>query len=137
MGYEVVLGDLGDGGNVGLRVARPGFDVFAEPFGSKNIAFDSRLQELSTVIAQGLCQLNQPIGFNALPYVPVAMFNRVSPFQIEEYWSKQIGTANHQFIPYIGVVTSFSFIVVPFQIPFYGTGVGGATFAYTVFGIQP
>ncbi len=52
MTSRILHGDIGDGTFV-FRVSKPGFDVEAEPFGSRGISFDSRLSDIGTVVASG------------------------------------------------------------------------------------
>lgn len=131
MATQMIHGDLG-GGTWGFRVARPGYDAVSEPFGSRNISFDSRLANIGNVVAFGLAQCDGPaISFPAMNYVPVAaIFPLVGSaavigrglLKIYTYKNSQQGAnVNHFYAPTIGIVTASTIRVVSYTNPFYST----------------
>jgi hypothetical protein len=123
----MVSGQLA-GGDFGIRVSRPGYDVMAEPFGSSGISFDSRLTDIGTVIAAGLIICGgSPVTFPTMNYVPIVKINKWDGnlWEDEEYIAPSGGVAaNHRWYPAVGVVTTSSLSVIPMT---------GSTFATTSF----
>ena len=132
----MVAGALG-GGAYGMRVAKPGFDVFAEPFGSTNIAFDTRIADIGTVVASGLIQCGAgPVPFPAMNYVPIVKLLRWDGSNLSDFLYLH-GFVAHRWLPAIALVTTNSIQVVAFTSPFVNTlatfNPNGTFFLYYVF----
>lgn len=141
MSARGLMGALGDGG-YGVRVARPGYDVRYEPVGSRNISFDSRLEELGTVIASGIWAWGGgPIFFPAMPYVPVASIHQVIGNDLvrDGISSFDLNNAHHKYYPVVAVITQNYLQIVQYSIPWYDTAAGfsygGSVWAYTIYGM--
>ena len=75
---RVFTGTLSDG-SFGMRVSRAGYSAQSEALGSANISFDTRLQDIGTVIAAGLIQCGAgPVYFpgGSLDYVPLVQLQQ-------------------------------------------------------------
>lgn len=129
------------GGDYGIRVARPGYDAFAEPFGSRNISFDSRVSDIGTVVAAGLATCGgAPISFPAMPYIPICKIQMYDG----NLWSDWLfqnaagGVASvHSWIPAIAIVDNASLRVVAYTNSNYSPpdyfSPYGMLFHYSVF----
>lgn len=117
MTNRMVCGQLA-GGDFGIRVSRPGYDVMAEAFGSTGISFDSRLTDIGTVIAAGIIVCGgSPVTFPTMGYVPIVKINKWDGYlyEDEEYEAPSGGVAAvHRWYPAVGVITTSSLSVVPF-----------------------
>lgn len=119
MTNRMISGKLA-GGDYGMRVSIPGYDVFNEGFGSRNISFDTRVTEIGTVVASGLITCGgASISFPAMPYVPICKINRFDGadlFSANEYFRNATGggASGHTWLPAVAVVTNSSIQVVPF-----------------------
>lgn len=139
MTNRVVLGNLG-GGAYGLRVARPGYDVFNEPLGSAGIAFDTRLNDFGIIHAQGVTTLGTVV-FTTLPYVPLASIHRIDASNriiTEDTIQTQIGSAVHWCTPFVGLVTQNTLTIRTFDIPYYTANFAAVNtrWLYTIYAIE-
>lgn len=139
MTRRLLLGNTGSGG---LRISKPGYDVINEPYGSRNIAFDSRLSYLGSVLAAGLIQCGgAAIPFPTLNYVPIVQIKLWDGTDLRrsDFTGKTDGTLVHTFIPAVAIVTTSSIQVVQFTFPFYNTAAfynaNGQWFFYSVYAI--
>lgn len=143
---RVFTGTLSDG-SFGMRVSRPGYSAQNEALGSANISFDTRLQDIGTVIAAGLIQCGAgPVYFpgGALDYVPLVQLQQWNgsslalPYSVQAIWGN-LGSSYslHQWYPAIAKVTTSSIEVIAFTLPYYNTlsfyNPNGLYFVYSVF----
>jgi hypothetical protein len=149
MTRRLYLGNIGGGG---LRISKPGYDVVTEAYGSRKIAFDSRLSYLGNVLAAGLIQCGgSQITFGPLNYVPIVQiklwdgtdlrrtdFVKKNPDSGTTYTHLNGGYL-HAFIPAVAIVTTSTLKVVQYTIPFYDTtsfyNANGLYYFYTVYAI--
>lgn len=140
---RVRLGDIG-GGDFGLRVSKPGFDVTTETFGSANISFDSRLQEIGLIVAEGQLAIGSTATFPVtLSEAPVVEFWRITgSTTLAVTNSYKINGAvapsgfQHGYVPYLGLATTTTFQIIAYSNPWYATATGGGeVFYYRVFGV--
>jgi hypothetical protein len=144
MAKRVILGQLGAGPDLVLRVSRPGFDAETEPSGSKNIAFDSRLNDFGIFHQRGVWNWGDPIiTFPTLPFVPLVTIQRVDSsnrIRVEEalITPNVVGTIPYVATPFVAIVTVSTLEIRQFTIPYYSINFTGllTKFLYTVFAIE-
>lgn len=136
MTNRIVRGNIG-GGNYGIRISRPGFDVLTEAFGSTGISLDSRITDMGTVVACGLILCDSgPISFPTMPYVPICHIERWDGTNL---YSDHVQTwsSAHQWLPAVGIVTTSSIEVKQFTVPWQNTfatiNLSSTYFVYFVF----
>ena len=142
---RVFTGTLSDG-SFGMRVSRAGYSAQSEALGSANISFDTRLQDIGTVIAAGLIQCGAgPVYFpgGSLDYVPLVQLQQwngsslMVPFSASKIWESGQQYSRHQWYPAIAKVTTSSVEVIAFTLPYYSTtsfyNPSGLYFVYSVF----
>lgn len=134
----MLKGDLG-GGAFGMRVSLPGFDVTTEPLGSSNISFDTRTNEMGTVIASGLATVGgAAVVFPTMPYVPlVQIFRWDGTNCIINDVHFQGGSVDHWWLPVIAVVSASTMSLVAYTNPFYNTASyfnpAGQSYLYSIY----
>lgn len=131
------------GGDYGIRTSVPGYDAFSEPFGSRGISFDTRVEQAGTVVAAGLITCGgSAIPFPAMPYVPICKINRWDGADLyssnETFLNAAGGVASsHRWIPVIAIVTNSYIQVVPYTNSNYDPrsfyNPTGQAFLYSVF----
>jgi hypothetical protein len=116
----MVNGNMGSG-QIAFRTSLPGYDVLAEPLGSANISFDSRLGDIGTVVASGLVICGgATISFPTMGYVPIF---RIALWDgnIQNQRIVNVSGSGHLWLPSIGIITSSSLQVVAYTNPFFNT----------------
>jgi len=144
MAKRVILGQLGAGPDLVLRVSRPGFDAETEPAGSKGISFDSRRNDFGIFHQRGVWTWGDPtITFPTLPFVPLFMIQRVDSsnrIRTEEVIVKPnvVGAIPYSTTPFVGIVTVSSLEIRQFTNPYYAPDYTGflTKFLYTIFAIE-
>jgi len=131
------------GGDYGIRTSVPGYDAFSEPFGSRGISFDTRVEQSGTVVASGLITCGgAAIPFPAMPYVPICKINRWDGADLyssnETFLNAAGGVAStHRWIPVIAIVTTSYIQVMPYTNSNYDPRAfynpTGQLFLYSVF----
>lgn len=139
MTNRVLLGTLG-GGSFGLRVSRPGYDVGAEPLGSKNIAFDSRLTDFGIIHQQGIWSWGGgTITFPTLPYIPLASILRIdSSGRIinEDMYAAANGSSLNWTTPFVAIVTTSTLTIRTLDNPWYTISPSATRWIYTIYAID-
>lgn len=136
----MVCGQLA-GGDYGIRVSRPGYDVMAEPFGSAGISFDSRLTDIGTVIAAGIIVCGgSPVTFPTMSYIPLVKINfwDGNLYEDQEYEAPSGGVAAiHRWYPAVGRITTSSLEVIAMPGPTFTTtsfyNPNGQYYLYSIF----
>jgi hypothetical protein len=139
---RIVGGNFG-GASPGFRVSKPGYDAVTEPVGSDNIALDTNMDFIGSVVASGLVQCGgSSVTFPTMSYVPIFFIypwdgTSLTLYNIRTFTN---GARVHAWIPALGIITESSLTVRGFDIAYYNTrgfyNPDGTWFAYSVFATE-
>lgn len=141
MTNRIVGGNFG-GVSPGFRVSKPGYDAITEPVGSDNIALDTNMDFIGSVVASGLVQCGgSAVSFPTMPYIPIFFIypwdgTSLTLYNIRNFTN---GVRIHSWVPAVGIIDQSSLTVRAFEVPYYNTksfyNPDGSWFAYSIFAI--